>query len=177
MESVGYYTNPKLAEAVIQVLRQDFATNLPWLDKSYPIAQEHFDKEESYPIVYANDGTIENIDLRPDNSLDSYCFFEFLGANVQNDDDPIAYNFSAVFWFDLSQIDSTQTQDYTWNLISHILLRLKKNDCYDISVTTNTDEIFDRYSFDLNKQQLMRKFSGCKIPFTIYGDNALCSFG
>jgi len=176
MKTVGYYTDPKLADSVVQTIRQDFDTQLTWLDNSYPIAREHFDKDESYPIVYLGDGTINSVDLRPNSSVDSYCFFEFIDADVQNEDEPINYNLAVVFWFDLKNIDSTRTQDYTFNLISHILLRLRELGCYDISFTTNTDEIFNRYSFDLRKQQLMRPYSGCRITFTVYGDNKLCTF-
>jgi len=170
MKTIGYYTSPKLAEAVIQTIRQAFDSDLEWLDNSYPLVQTGNIDGETFPMVY--DGG-DNIDLRPDDSVDSYCFFEFAGGAIGNDDDPAVYTFNVVFWCNLDQVNSS-TEDYTWNMIGDVL-RILKPFAYDISFTTN--DVFSEYNFELERQQLMKKYTGFKIMFTVYGDNFMCDFG
>lgn len=169
MKTVGYYSTPRLAEKEVQTIRQAFDNNLEWLDNSYPLVMVVNDIED-FPAVY--DGG-DSIDLRPNDSVDSYCFFEFNGLDVGNDNDINTYNLSVVFWCDLGDIDSARSQDYTWNLISDVLRILKDNDCYEISV--NQDDPFERYDFELDSH-LMRKYAGFKVDFTVYGDNFTCDF-
>ena len=173
MKTLGYYSNPALAESVVQTLRQSFDTNLEWLDNSYPIVCVGVEEQETFPIVWA--GVKDHISLRPDDSVDSYCFFEFYSAQPGDDNDPVTYNLGVIFWVDLDKLDTSQTEDYTWNLISDVCRILKKNEAYKLDIST--DDVFDNYTFELDKQQLMRKYSGFKIMFTIFGDNNMCDFG
>jgi len=170
MKTLGYYSNPKLAESVVQTLRKKLAT-MTWLDNTYPLVIEGYDEDVSYPQVNLS-GT-ESYDLRPNTDVDSYCFFEFNDASVGNDDDPVSYDLSVVFWADLTKVDTSNNEDYTWNLIDDSLKILSENGCYDMSVSYDA---FDSYSFDLDKAQLMRRYTGWKIRFTVFGDNALCSY-
>lgn len=172
MKTIGYYTNPKLAESVVQGIRQSFDTLLEWLDNSYPLVYVAVNENETFPVVW--DGTKDNISLRPDDSVDSYCFFEFYGASVGDDNDPVAYDLGVVFWVNLHKLDPNRKQDYTWDLVSDVVRVLKIKEAYSINVTT--DDVFDSYTFELDKQQLMRKYTGFKIRFTIYGDNNMCDF-
>ena len=172
MKTVAFYTDPDLAESKVQTLRRAFATNMTWLDNTYPLVMIHTLEDETVPLVYVS-GT-DSVDLRPDDSVDSYCFFEFYGYSPGDANEMGIYNLGVVFWVDLEKIDTTKTQDYTWNLISHTLKVMEANECYNMSVTT--DNIFDRYTFDLDKQQIMRRYSGYKITFDMYGINTFCDY-
>ena len=171
MKTIGYYTDPRLAESKIQTLRQAFDTALTWLDNSYPLVLLGVVEDETIPLVYLSGA--DSYDLRPNDDVDSYCFFEFYGYTPGDDQDMGVYDFAVVFWLDLTKVNTSRTQDYTWNLISHVLKVMRDNKCYNMSVSL--DDIFDRYSFDLDKQQLMRRYSGFRVSFNMYGVNAFCT--
>jgi len=172
MKNIGYYTDPDLAEAKVQTLRQAFDTSLTWLDNSYPIVMIGVFEEETIPLVYLSGE--DSYDLRPNDTVDSYCFFEFYNYVPGDEGDMGVYNLGVVFWIDLSKLDTSKTQDYTWNLISHVLKVMEANGCGGMQVST--DDVFDRYTFDLDKQQLMRRYSGFKITFDMFGINTFCDY-
>ena len=171
MKTIGYYTDPRLAESKVQTLRTAFDDDLSWLDNSYPLVMIGVVDDVTIPLVYQSGA--DSYDLRPNDDVGSYCFFESYGYRPGDDQDMGVYSLAVVFWLDLTKVDTSRTQDYTWNLISDVLRVMDDNGCYNISV--DTDDIFGRYTFDLDKQQLMRRFSGFKIVFDMYGLNTYCT--
>ena len=172
MKTIGYYTDPALAESNTQTLRRAFDSGLTWLDNSYPLAYIGTIEDDSVPLVYLSGA--DSYDLRPNNSVGSYCFFELYRYDPGDEDDLGVYSMGVVFWVDLSKVDTSLTQDYTWGLISDVLRVMDNNGCYNIFV--DTGDVFGRYNFEMDKQQLMRRFSGFKITFDMYGLNTFCTF-
>ena len=164
MRTIGYYTAPKLAEYVVDTIRRKIDTELTWLDNSYPLVQNHESEGETFPVVWDGSNTI---DLRPDSSVDSYCFFEFIDSSTPDKFSAVRYRLNLCFWCDLSKI-AVKTQDYTWNLIADVIRVLGLMDAAEFDVSYDP---FSEYSFVLDKQQLMRQYSGFKIGFTVYGSN------
>lgn len=170
MKTVPYYTNPKLEEYEAQVIRKQFDSELEWLDNSFPIARPDENETETYPITYANDGTNESYDLRPDDSVDSYCFFEHIDTELGDENDINTYRLAVVFWVSLEKMDSSNNEDFTTNLLSDVLRVLKLNDAGGI---TYDYDPFQNYDFEVT---LLRRYTGFRIEFTIYGENNMCDY-
>ena len=170
MKTVGYYTTPRLAEADVQTIRQAFDSDLEWLDNSYPIAHININENETFPVIYANDGSWESYDLRPNDTVDSYCFFEYLGGDVGDDNDINTFSLATVFWVDLEGLDPAIDEDYTFNLVSDVVRILKEQGAYSISIDFDP---FALYNFDY---KLLRRYTGFRITFTVYSDNKGCDF-
>lgn len=173
MQLIPYLTNPYLADKVVQIIRQDFDANVPWLNYTFPIAKIGVAKEETYPRVYANDGSNKHYSIKPEKDATSYCFFEVNDPVVINDEDEDAdYDLSVVVWGRLDKIDSGKHYDYTSELIADILGRLKFLGARSIEIETNPENVFDKYSGleQIQTQNLMQPNTGFKISFTIKGD-------
>lgn len=170
MKTVGYYTTPRLDEYEAQRIRTALDTGLEWLDNSYPIAHELDSGEEVYPVVYANNGSWDSYDLRPNDTVDSYCFFESNGFEIGDDNDINTYNLAVVFWVNLEDLDSVINEDYTSQLISDVVRILKSKDCVNIAVDYDP---FSNYNFQYTD---LRRYTSFRISFTVYGDNNACNF-
>lgn len=170
MKTVGYFTTPRLDELEVQTVRKAFDTNLEWLDNSYPIVHAQDDEDETYPVVYFQDGSWDSIDLRPDDDVDSYCFFESISFEVGDQDDINTYNLSASFWVNLEKMDTAIDEDYTSRLISDVVRVLKLKDAGSITIDYDP---FSSFNFAHN---LLRRYTGFKVSFVIYGNNNACDF-
>jgi len=87
---IPYFTSPRLHDRVVQDIRTRFDNNIAWLDYSFPIAQqgimENEDVEFTFPMVYANDGSTNHYDIRPDWDEGAFCFFEFNEATALDEE-------------------------------------------------------------------------------------------
>lgn len=171
MKTVPYFLNPKLHNRVVQKIREYFRDNISWLSYIYPIARVGEDAEgNTYPQIYKGDGTEEHYDIRPDWSVNSYCFFELVDPVVlSDDDDGTDYRFNVIFYARLDKVDSTKNYDYTAELIAEVILHLKALDAHEIEYYTNPEEIFTRYT-ELEQaatQMLMKHGTAFKISFYI----------
>jgi hypothetical protein len=174
-----YYTTPRLEYAIAQELQIAFQTKLIWLDRAYHIAKVGIDSEKKigYPQIHANNGTKEHYDIRADESIPSYSFFEIENpAKIDHKEDQITYNLSAIFWCNLDLIDTSLNYDFTSELIKDVTDLLSFYEADNLTIETRPERIFDKYSGVKQelKQFLMRRFSAFKITFTIstgYTDN------
>lgn len=172
-----YFALPKLADKVVQILRTDFVNNLSgWLQYVYPIAKVGIKEDgETYPQIYANDGSNKHYDIVPDQANQSYCFFEDNGADqyidAEGDGNYMMYSLSVVFWGRLDKIDVGSAYDYTQELIAAMMDRLIANDAKNIRIDTNYKEVFQNYSLlKLEKENfLMKQMTGFRINFDILG--------
>jgi len=172
MKEVTYLTNPKLHDRVIKKICEYFADedNISWLSFVYPIARVGEDAEgNTYPQVYKGKGE-EHYDIRPDWSVDSYCFFELIDPVVFVDEgDGTDYHFNVIFYARLDKVDDTKDYDYTAELIAEVIVHLKSLDAHEIEYYTNPEEIFTRYT-ELEQaatQMLMKHGTAFKISFYI----------
>ena len=177
MKVIPYFTTPLLEDRVAQTIRKKFDSDLSWLEYSFPIVQtgimESEEEEFTYPQVYANDGSTDYYDIRPDWDVKSYCFFEFNGAESIDEYDGKQYNFDVTFYARLDLIG--YVQDTTTSLIKDVLNVLKSPliEARNIGWTTDVDEIFDKYS-DLHRiitQSLMRHGTAFKISFSVWDED------
>lgn len=173
MKTVPPLTNPILADAIIQTLASDFL-NLNWLEYVYPIAQQGTDDNgKTYPMVYAEDGSSEYYSLLPDTSVKAYSFFTHTGFNAGDFGELNTYDFSLYVWCRLDKIQ-TNNNDFTMALIGDCLIKLHDNECFGCYVETK-DPFQEFTALDYHENSmLMRKRSGFRIDFSVYGDSNLC---
>ena len=172
MNTIPYLTAPKLADAVAMTLASDLIT-LGWLDYVYGISEIGEDDNGTYPIVYLQDGTWEYYALLPDDDVKAFSFFTLNGMTIGFEGELNQYSFSLYVWARLDNIQSTNN-DYTMDLIGDVLIKLKDNDCFDISVETRRP-FAEFTSLDPhNNSMIMRKRTGFRVDFSAYGDNNIC---
>jgi len=177
MISTPYYTAPRLHDRVCQNIRQRFDDNLTWLECSFPIAYlgviESKDEELSYPRIYANDGSTTHYDVRPDDSVRAFCFFELDDTLAIDEWDGTEYTFSVIFYARLDKaIPGDSAQDYTAKLIAQVVGQLKhiSIDARVLGWDTNPENIFDKYTGleEIVTQSQMKLGTAFKITFTVW---------
>jgi hypothetical protein len=173
MKQPRAFTSPKLHDAVVQGINTELES-LTYIDYLYPIVHTSFNEDgETYPSIYMNDGSFKSYMIFPDNRVRAFTFFEIDEAAVppKVDDDDIEYSLSLVFWGNLERINTTKKYDYTGEMLNDVIKVLGNLDAYDITYSTNTDEIFDNYTLykEEEKQTLLRPNTGFKITFKIKG--------
>ena len=175
---IPYFTNPRLHDRVVQKVRNRFDTHIGWLNYSFPIVQQGImedddENEFTYPMVYANDGSTNHYDIRPDWDEGAYCFFEFLGAEPVDEEEGTLYTFDVTFYARLDKAyPSKSAYDYTSELIAEVIDHLKHVTigARNIGWTINHEEIFEKYS-DLARtytQALMKHGTAFRITFSIH---------
>jgi hypothetical protein len=181
-------SSPKGIDAVIQSIQQQFAAGLTWLDKSFGRAWEFKEvdpdgKTIRVPKCYSGSG--EYINVLPNDFLKAQSFI-----TVRNEETWPSYSratgnsknrtLSAIFWFNLKQIDETKDYIFTEELKTEVEKILKAN-AYVATIDKYYDErvedVFDgyisqadsgRYSVDDTKTQyLMYPYSGFRFDFTV----------
>jgi hypothetical protein len=173
MKTVPFLTNPVLADAVIQTLASDLLT-LAWIEYVYPIAETGINDEgNTYPYVYAEDGTSEYYALNPDDSVKAFSFFTNNGFQIGEPGYLNTYNFSLYVWCRLDKIQ-TNNNDFTMTLVNDCVIKLRENECFGLYVEMK-DPFAEFTAFDYHENSmLMRKRSGFRIDFSMYGDNDIC---
>jgi len=173
MKTIPFLDISYLADAIIQTVASDLIT-LNWLEYVYPIAEQGIDDDEqTYPMVYVQDGTWEYYSLLPDDSVKAFCFFTNNGFTVGDFGELNTYDFSLYVWCRLDHIQ-TRNNDFTMQLIQDCLLKLHENECFGCYVETK-DPFTEFTALDRHENSmLMRKRSGFRIDFSAYGDTNFC---
>jgi len=173
------FTNPVLHAKIIQDFQERFDDQLQWLEKVYPLARVGETKKEDgstfrYPQVYVNDGGRDYYDLRPDDNLSCFGFFEMNDAYPVNvDQSEVGFNISFIVWYNLKKLDNGKNYDYSAELLAHVLKVLENYTEYSSSITDleiepRPEEVFSKYSFEqTDNQYLMYPFGAFKLSFTI----------
>ena len=155
---------------------------LSWLDTIYGRAYDiKSDKNKVTPLFYLNKE--EYINVLPNDTVLSQCFFRAKGSEVINFDTnkesrrkertKFERNLSLIFWFNLEKLEYSGNVDYiyTENLKVEVIKVLKK--CMDVSkITAYYDEdskkVFEGYDLeDVTRKFLMYPFDGFRIDFTV----------
>ena len=165
-------TGARHDDYVVQVLQQYLAANLTWLERCYHIARVGVDSLDkyTYPQIQDNVNKGDCFNIRPDNKVKSYCFFEVENPYELNYyEGEATYNLSVVFWGNLRLIDNTKTYDYTSHLIKQVTELLEKKMVDSLTVEENPERIFSKYSGlkQETNQYLMRKYTAFKITFSL----------
>lgn len=167
--------SPILDQKAVQDLQVLLDNEIPWLDVIYPIARVGITKIEgggtfNYPQVYSGSGA-EYLDIRPDDSLSAYSFFEVNESfPVDADEDLTNYNLSLIVWFNLPKLNGSKGYDYSRELAGDIL-RVFNESLYSgkisgITLDFNPEDIFDKYSLQQEDTQfLMYPYGAFKINF------------
>jgi len=177
MKQTNTYTTPKMHDKVVQAINESLAS-LTYIDYFYPIVHLSYDEEgNTFPSVYMNDGTFDNYMVFPDNRVRAFVFFEMDEGGLSNIalDEDSEFSLALIFWGNLETINTIKRYDYTSEIINDIGIILGGMDAYDMTYSTETDEIFDKYSLykEQEKQTLLRPYTGFKVTFKMKGD-ALC---
>lgn len=176
MELVPYFTNGRLHDRVCDKIRTRLDT-LAWMEYSFPIVYlgvvESEETEETFPRVYANDGSTTHYDVRPDDRAKAFCFFELDDTTVLDEWDGTEYTFSLIVYSRLDlAIPGDSGQDYTSKLIAQVMgeLRHISINARPVGWTTNPEDIFDKYSGldELVTQSQMKLGTAFKITFTVH---------
>jgi len=169
MRSVPTYTDPKLQDAKVQELNTLLLAS-GHIEFAFPIVHMGYNKDgDTYPSVYRNDGSFKNEMLFPDNKVKSFTFFEFNGADDENDENGTVYDLSLLYWGNLQRMNPTKLYDFTSEIIQDLLIIFKNNDCFDISF--ETEDVFNLYSMYLEekRQTLMRPNTAFRINLKVRG--------
>jgi hypothetical protein len=165
MRNIGTYESPTLQDNVVQSLNTLLADLVEY---RFGIAHTGYDEDgKTYPSIYYNDGSKKNMMLFPDNKVKSFCFWEFGGARVLNDDEGIKFDLTLVFWGNLNRIDPIKYFDFTSEIEQSIIQILVNAGAEDINYTEKN--VFDKYSkyLENEKQTLMRPNTGFSITMSI----------
>lgn len=173
MKKIGYNTNAKLHDKVVDVIRQRLDSQLSWLNYSYPIAEiginESEEVEYTFPQIYAGGG--KYYDIRPDWDVGAYCFFEFIDSR-KLDEDNYEYDLAVIFYVRLDKaVPSKNNRDYTSELMDEVIAELRHPtiDARVVSWDIRPETIFENYT-DLDRiktQGLMKYGTAFKIYFTV----------
>jgi len=173
--------NPKLQDAAVQAIQQDFQNDVTiqtWLTKAFArtvIGIAIDDEKGEYPQLYKNDGSKTHFDLRPDDKINCFCFFEVFDYTVDRENDEINVDMAVVFWGRLKKMIPAKAYDYSAELQGNVLDRLIALNCRSIVTQTNPEDVFARYSGlkQLTNQPLMKPLTGWRHTFTY--DGYLCT--
>lgn len=166
MRKIDLYDNPVMQDFVVQEINNLLTSHIEY---RFGIAQMGYDEEgNTYPSIYYNDGSVKNEMLFPDNKVKSFCFWEFLGMEVLDEDEGVNYNLALVFWGNLKRIDSSKRYDFTSEIEQSIIKVLKGYGAVEISL--EEEDIFSIYSkyLEEEKQTLLRPNTGFKITFKLH---------
>lgn len=173
------YANPKMEAKIVQDL-QIVLDTVSWLDtdNNYPIAHIGTDKFEeksvSFPRVYKNDNSVNYTDVRPNDNLTAFSFWEINEPyNYLRDEQDVEANLSLIIWFNLKLVDATKDYDYGAELRAEIVELLKDNGIdSDMEIEIRPLEIFEKYSglVENDLKYLGYPYSAFKITFTANQD-------
>lgn len=174
----SYLDNPYYIYKAVQLIQQDFNTNITWLEnRCFGIALRGVNNENKYyPQIY-DPTTGDNADIRPDVDVDSYAFFEADFIKLGDDSENGIYDnvpLSVTFWGNLLKIDSTKKYDYTGELQQEVVNILEQSTglreaAENIEIFINPEDVYAKYSDlqEVNTQFLMRPYTYFKINFTL----------
>jgi hypothetical protein len=170
-----YYTAPQLEDDIAQQIQLRFVSKLAWLQNAYHIVKTgvHANEKYTYPLLYANDGTKKYFDIRPDDRVASYSFFEIeKPTTIDSESREYTAHLSIVFWANLERVDPSKDYDFTGELVKDVINVLEYFDAANVTEDRRFERIFDKYTGlkqEDNKQHLMQRNTGFKITFEVTG--------
>ena len=168
----AYFASPRLEYKTAQTLQVAFDTHLGWLERSYHIARVgvHGNNKDNYPQIYANNGTDEHYDIRPDESCSGFGFFEVdRASSIDLENDEVTHFLSWVFWGNMALIDATKQYDFSCELAKEAIGVLESYSAGNLTLETRPELIFNKYSGlkQETKQFLLKRYTAFKISFEI----------
>ena len=138
---------------------------LGYIDDLYPTAWVGFDDDQTYPEVYTNSGTKQNLRVLPDTTR-SMSFFVVTGELSEIDEGSFSIPMAYCVWLNLLKVDPSKTYDYTAEIIRDVYNVIGKYGGYDTSVEVNDPyPEFSQLSKDVGAN-IMRPYSGFRVSFT-----------
>ena len=164
MTQVQPFASPLYYDKVAQELNAKL-TLLSHIDDLYGVTWVGYDDEETYPEIYVNDGTKQNLRVMPD-STKSLSFFVVTGEMSEVDEIGFAIPMAYCVWMNLTKVDPSKAYDFTTEIIRDCYNVINTYGGYDVSVEVN--DPYPEFS-QLSKQvsaNIMRPYSGFRIEFT-----------
>ena len=168
---------PVLDQKAVQDLQELLVAEATWIEKVFAIARVGVSKVGDsvfrYPQVWKGN-TVSNkaeyMDIRPDDTLKCYSFFEVDGQAEFGDDDEVTYPLSLIVWYNLAKLNGQNDYDYSRELAGHIMkvfdASIYKNKISGASIEFNPENIFSKYSMAQEDTQfLMYPYGAFKISF------------
>lgn len=165
------FLKPRFDDRIAQNIQVKLAT-LPWLDRVYHIARVGIISKDklSYPQIQSNNSTSKAFDIRPDNRVGAYSFFEVNKPYELNTYEGVSsYFLSLIVWANLNKITPPTTTDITGDLIRDVIKKIELCGGGEFVVEERPEEIFSNYSGLTQEkgQHLMRRYAGFKIEFKV----------
>lgn len=162
--SISPFVSPLYYDKVAQELNVKLDL-LGHIDDLYGVTFVGFDNEETYPEIYLNDGTKQNLRVLPDTTR-SMSFFVVTGEMDEIDEEAFAIPMAYCVWLNLLKVDPSKTYDYTTEIIRDVYNVIGKYGGYDTSVEVNDPyPEFSQLSKDVGAN-IMRPYSGFRVNFT-----------
>lgn len=186
--------NPVALDAAVQIVQEKLAAGLPWLQKAFgrarkmpaPVNTKPQDRAEAMaggrdqvvPEVYYRR---EPYDCRPNDNLQSYCFFYPRDPVQIPDYDPAAMEaiaeqqVSIIFWINLQRVDPERNYDFGEELRRDVLVVLRQ--CLNFKVEelyNDWDNVFEPFAVNnrVFKQYLKPPYAGFRIDGILTYDAA-----
>ena len=160
---ISLFDSPRYYDKIIQEINLDL-TGLGWIDTVYPLAMMGEDEEGTFPEVYSNDGSRENIRAFP--SGNSISFFTIEDQDQEDESDYFDCPLSLIVWADLTKVDGTKEYNYTNELVIEVYDVLTSHGAYNISI--DYQGVFDGFTQleKLENQNVMLPYTAFKISFS-----------
>ena len=171
---------PVLDQKAVQDIQSLLTTEATWIDKVFGITRVGVTKTVAgtsfkYPQVWAGNTSTnkaEYLDIRPDDSLSAYSFFEIDGEFEFGSEDDVVFPISLIVWYNLPKLNGQKTYDYSRELAADIL-KILNTSVYagkisKVTVDFITENIFSKYSLSQEETQyLMYPYGAFKISFNL----------
>jgi hypothetical protein len=161
--------SPVGIDKVITNLQVALAANLSWLEKSFGKANKTIKQEDDREFIFPSiltEVSKDEIPLLGNDNFNAYSYFLADGEELPINYEEHAVNqyqrpISLTFWMDLKRVDSTKLYNFKEELIREVKKVISTtnvgngNDVEILSVVTDPELIFDGYSTDLMKSQML----------------------
>jgi len=156
------FSSPILYDEVAQDINTKLSSKF---DDQYPVCFVGEENDETFPVVYENDGTRVNFRVMPDNTR-SMSFFTIEGELVENEEYHLTAPMAITCWVNLEKYNTSSDYnfDYTTEIIKEVFNVLRGYGAYDLSV--NVHDPFEGFSMLQPKTNMLRPYSGFKISFS-----------
>lgn len=155
-------TNPVGIDILVKALQEDFASNIPWLEKSFNRADistrvnidaEGGEEVFNFPKCWVDDGSDELEMIGLDN-WNSYSFFSAIGNETPLDYDDADSNIytrdlNLYVWMNLDAINPTRSGGYLETLKQDVLARIREyspNGAIGVEVNLIVDNSLDVFT-------------------------------
>ena len=157
------FSNPILYDKCAQDLNTLLSS---YFDDRYPVCFTGNENDETFPVVYQNDGSRLNLRVMPNNTR-SLCFFTIEGDMVDHEEYHLRAPMGITCWVNLEDYNtgSDYNFDYTTSIIRDVYNVVRNYGAYDLSI--NVNDPFEGFTMLQARTHMMRPYSGFKILFSI----------